>query len=134
VDMSGNKYTGHFLMYSRITKIYYRKTVGNVFTKPVHRTNNPKIFFPVSCFFYHSSHFCHKAVRVYVVRKWLLRGRSHLVCWNIIQVSLWLLCNVHFVQSTLRTRLQTRRFVCGTDHCSSEEYRCTHVDVCVAKT
>jgi len=28
-------YTGHFIMYSGITKIYYRKTVGLVFTKPV---------------------------------------------------------------------------------------------------
>jgi len=28
-------YTGHFIMYSGITKIYYRKTVGHVFTKPV---------------------------------------------------------------------------------------------------
>jgi len=26
------------------------------------------------------------------------------VCWNITRVSLWLLCNVHFVQSTQRTR------------------------------
>jgi hypothetical protein len=32
------------------------------------------------------------------------------VCWNITRVSLWLLCNVHFVQ---RTRLQTRLFVRG---------------------
>jgi len=47
-------------------------------------------------------------MRVYVVRKWPLRGRSHVVCWNITRVSLWLLCNVHFVQSTQRTRLQTR--------------------------
>jgi hypothetical protein len=27
--------TGRFIMYSGITKIYYRKTVGHVFTKPV---------------------------------------------------------------------------------------------------
>jgi hypothetical protein len=27
------------------------------------------------------------------------------MCLNIKQVSLWLLCNVHFVQSTQRTRL-----------------------------
>ena len=26
------------------------------------------------------------------------------MCWNITRVSLWLLCNVHFVQSTQRTR------------------------------
>jgi hypothetical protein len=28
-------YTGRFIMYSGITKIYYRKTVGQVFTKTV---------------------------------------------------------------------------------------------------
>ena len=47
-------------------------------------------------------------MRVYVVRTWPLRGRSF-VCWNITRVSLWLLHNVHFVQSTQRTCLQTRR-------------------------
>jgi len=47
-------------------------------------------------------------MRVYVVRKWPLRGRSRFVCWNITRVSLWLLCNVHFVKSTQRTGLQTR--------------------------
>jgi len=35
----------------------------------------------------------------FVVRKWVLRGRSRFVCWNITRVGLWLLCNVHFVQS-----------------------------------
>ena len=45
-------------------------------------------------------------MRVYVVRKWPLWGRSHFLCWNITQVSLWLLCNVHFVQSTQRTHLK----------------------------
>ena len=38
-------------------------------------------------------------MRVYVVRKWPLLGGSRFVCWNITRVSLWLLCNVHFVQS-----------------------------------
>jgi hypothetical protein len=28
-------HTGHFIMYSSITNIYYRTTVGHVFTKPV---------------------------------------------------------------------------------------------------
>ena len=28
------------------------------------------------------------------------------MCWNITRVGLWLLCNVHFVQSTQTTRLQ----------------------------
>jgi hypothetical protein len=41
-------------------------------------------------------------MRVNVVRKWPLRGRSRFVCWNITQVSLWLLYNVHFVQSLPR--------------------------------
>jgi hypothetical protein len=43
---------------------------------------------------------------VYVVRKLPLRGKSRFVYWNITRVSLWLLCNVHFVQSTQRTRLR----------------------------
>ena len=50
-------------------------------------------------------------MRAYVVRKWPLRGRSLFVCWNITRVSLWLQCNVHFVQCTQRIRLQTRPFV-----------------------
>ena len=46
-------------------------------------------------------------MRVYVVRKWPFRGRSRFVCWNIIRVvSLWLLCKLHFAQSTQTTRLQ----------------------------
>jgi hypothetical protein len=45
-------------------------------------------------------------MRVHVVRKWPLRERSFFVCWNISRVILWLLCNVHFVQSTQRTRLR----------------------------
>jgi hypothetical protein len=45
-------------------------------------------------------------MRVYVVRKWALRGRSRSLRWNITRVSLWLLCNVHFVQSTRRNRLR----------------------------
>jgi len=45
-------------------------------------------------------------MRVYVVRKWPLRGRSRFVCWNITRVRLWLLCNVYFVQIMQRTHLQ----------------------------
>jgi len=84
-------------------------------------------------------------MRVYVVRKWLLWGRSRFVCWNITRISLWLLCDVHFMQKTQRTRLQTRlgirptiatwpRWPKSMDHCSSEEYWCTHVDACLART
>ena len=73
-------------------------------------------------------------MRVYVVRKWPLRGRSRFVCWNITRVNLWLLCNVHFVQSTQSNIATWPSWPKGTDHCSSEEYRCTHVDACVART
>jgi hypothetical protein len=37
-------------MYYRITKIYYRKTVGHLFTKPVQIEGTQKFFPPVSCF------------------------------------------------------------------------------------
>ena len=39
-------YTGRFIMYSEITKIYYRKTVGHVFTKPVQMEGTTQKFFP----------------------------------------------------------------------------------------
>jgi len=73
-------------------------------------------------------------MRVCLVRKWPLRVRIRFVCWNITRVSLWLLCNVHFVQNRQRTRLQDLQVLPElkpTDHCSSEEYRRTHVDACV---
>jgi hypothetical protein len=38
-----------------------------------------------------------------------------------------------FVQSKQRTRIRTRPWVRCINNCSSEEYRCTHVDVCVAR-
>jgi len=52
-------------------------------------------------------------MQVYVVRKWPLQGRSRFVHFNIKQVILWLLCKVHFVQSTQRTHLQTSPFMHG---------------------
>jgi hypothetical protein len=73
-------------------------------------------------------------MRVYVVRKWALPGRSLSVCWNITWVSLWLLCNVHFVQSICPAIATWPRWPKGTDHCNSEEYWCTHLDTCVART
>jgi len=42
-------------------------------------------------------------MQAFVVIKWPLQGRSRFVCRNITRVSLWLLYNVHFVQSTQRT-------------------------------
>ena len=44
-------YTGRFIMYSGITKNYYRKTVGQVFTKPVQIEETTQIMFPSKLFF-----------------------------------------------------------------------------------
>jgi len=38
--------TGRFIMYSWITKIYYKKTVGHVFTKPVQTEGTTHKCFP----------------------------------------------------------------------------------------
>jgi len=38
-------------MYSGITKIYYRKTVGHVFTKPVEIEGTTQKYFPSKLFF-----------------------------------------------------------------------------------
>jgi hypothetical protein len=43
--------TGRFIIYSGITKIYYRKTVGHVFMKPVQIEQQLKNFFPSKLFF-----------------------------------------------------------------------------------
>jgi len=44
-------HTGRFIMYSGITKIYYRKPVGHLFTKPVQTEGTTqKKFYPVSSF------------------------------------------------------------------------------------
>jgi len=46
-----HQYTGHFITYSGITKNYYRKTVGHVFTKRVQmESTTQSLFSPVSCF------------------------------------------------------------------------------------
>jgi len=41
-----NYYTGRFVTYSGITTIYYRKTVGHIFTKPVQIEGTTEHFFP----------------------------------------------------------------------------------------
>jgi hypothetical protein len=51
--------TGHFIMYSGITKIYYMKTVGHVFTKPVQiEETTEQFFFSQYIVFHRSSHLC----------------------------------------------------------------------------
>ena len=44
-------YTGRFIMYHGITKSYYRKTVGHIFTKPVQIEGKTQNFFPSKWFF-----------------------------------------------------------------------------------
>jgi hypothetical protein len=44
-------YTGCFIMYSGITKIYYRKTVRHIFTTPVQIEGTSQNFFPTKLFF-----------------------------------------------------------------------------------
>jgi len=46
-----NFYTGRFIMFSGIRKIYYRKTVGQVFTKLVQIEGKTQFFFPSKLLF-----------------------------------------------------------------------------------
>jgi len=50
--------------------------------------------------------------------------------------ALWFFFSLGICQrSGIRPTIATwPRWPKGTDHCSSEEYRCTHVDACVART
>ena len=43
--------TGRFIMYSGITKLYERKTVGHVFRKPVQIEGTTQTLFPSKLFF-----------------------------------------------------------------------------------
>jgi hypothetical protein len=52
-------YTGCFIMYSRIIKIYGRKTVGHICTKPVQIAATNQKMFSQSVVFHRTSRFCH---------------------------------------------------------------------------
>ena len=71
-----------------------------------------KIFFPVICF---SSQFTFLPLGDACIcsEKMAAPGEKSFCVLEYHTASLWLLCNVHFVQSTHRTRLQTRQFVRG---------------------
>jgi len=81
-------------MYSRITQIYYRKTVGHVFTKPVQKEGKTQFFFSSKLFFIVVHISAARQCECFVVGKWPLRGRIRFVCWNITRISLWILCKV----------------------------------------
>jgi hypothetical protein len=61
----GNKCTGCFIMYSGFNKIYDRKIVGHVFTKPVQIEDTAQFFSLQKVEFHRSLHFCRQAMRVY---------------------------------------------------------------------
>jgi len=46
VQVASEEYTGRFIMHSGITKIYYRKPLGTVFTKPVQIEGTTLKIFP----------------------------------------------------------------------------------------
>jgi hypothetical protein len=45
-------------MYSGITKLYDRKTVGHVFTKPVQMEGTTQHYYSQKVVFHRSSHYC----------------------------------------------------------------------------
>jgi hypothetical protein len=61
--------------------------MGHVVTKPVQIEGTTEKFFSQYAIFRRSSHFCCYVMRVYVVRKRPLQGRSRFVCWNITSKS-----------------------------------------------
>jgi hypothetical protein len=50
ISLKIRTFTGRFIIYSGITKIYYRKTLGHVFTKPIQIEGTTQYLFPVICF------------------------------------------------------------------------------------
>jgi len=122
-------------MYSGITKIYYKKTARHVFTKPIQIEGTTQTFPPptVSCF---SSSFTFLPLGDASVgsEKMAAPEEKSFCVLEYHTVSLWLLCNVHFVQSTQSNIATWPRWPKATDHWSSEEYRCTNVEACVART
>jgi len=120
-------------MYSGITKLYYRKTVGHVFTKPVQiEGTTKKKNFPTKLF---SSQFTFLPLGDAIVcsEKMAAPGDKSFCVLEYHTVSLWLLCNVHFVQSKQRTDLQTRPFLRGINNllklgvCASRKHSCWRV-------
>ena len=51
-------YTGRFMMYTGNTNIYYRNTVGHVFTKPVQIEGKTEFFPPSTLFFISAARRC----------------------------------------------------------------------------
>ena len=94
------------------------------------RKNNSKLFSPATWF---SSYFTFLPLgdASLCSDKMAAPGEKLFCVLEYHTVSLWLLCNVHFVQSIRPTIATWPRWPKGTDNCSSEEYRCTHVDACV---
>ena len=119
-------------MYSGITKMYYRKTIGHVFPKPVQtKGTNQKLFSPVSCF---SSQFTFLPLGDASVCSEKMAAPGEKSCVLEYHTSK----SVVTVQRAIHAKYAKdpptdKTMPKVTDHCSREEYRCTHVDVCVAR-
>jgi len=86
-------------MYSGNTKIYYRKTAGHVFTRPIQIEGKTQKCFPqLSCF---SSQFTFLLLGdASVCSEMMAAPEEKSFCvLEYHTVSLWLLCNMHFVKS-----------------------------------
>jgi hypothetical protein len=95
--------TGRSIMYFWITKIYDRKTVGHVFTKTVQIEGTTQNFLSQKVVFFLSQFtFLPLSDASVCSEKVAAPGEKSFCVLEYHTVSLWLLCNVHFMQSTQR--------------------------------
>jgi hypothetical protein len=118
-------YTGRFMMFSAITNIYNKQTKGPNLMELFTATEKLKKFL------WHGAHRYDIQVRATHVSIWVHRYSS-LLQWSVPTVTANSRGNVttYGVRPTIVT---WSRWPKGTDNCSSEGYRCTHVDACVAR-
>jgi hypothetical protein len=128
--------TGHFIMHSGITKIYCRKTVGHVFKVkhtevhiPARWKSHPLPLWGLSV----PEHSITRTLGGVCVWKWpTTDAMAPEVPWYY---ALWFFCLGMCQRPGIRPTIATwPHWPKGMDHCSSEEYRRTHVDACVART
>jgi len=86
-------------MYSGVRIVYCRKTVGHVFTKPVTIEGTTQNFLPPVCSFSSQFTFLPLDDASVCSEKMASPGEKSFCVLQYHTVSLWLLCNVHFVQS-----------------------------------
>jgi hypothetical protein len=122
-------------MYSGITNNYCRKTAKHVFTKPLQTFIFQQDGSPAH-FHREVRQQCQRFTRTWAracVWKWpTTDAMAPEVPWHY---ALWFfslgICQRPGIRPTIATWPLWPK---DTDHCSSEEYRCTHVGACVART